>query len=426
IGSFGVKGITILNSLIMVPVTIDYISSELYGVWLTLTSIINWIAFFDIGFGNGLRNKLAEALAIQDFKKAKAYISTTYFYTFCIFSVIAVIGYFLTSYINWADLLCVSSFLNSRLIDVVRIVIICFAIQMVLKTQTTILYALQKSALANFIDAVGQVLSLVGILLLSKFTFPSLNSLAWVVCCCPLLVLFLYTLYVYVYKYKNIAPSFSSIKTVYAKDILSLGGNFFIIQIACLVLYQTTNIIIARVSGSESVTEYNVVFKYLNVATMVFSIIMIPIWSAFTDAFVKEDYMWMRSIYRRLLRLFYLSLGMLCFMVISYPLVFRLWLGDKVGVHLEMVLIVATFMVVTMWNTIHSQIINGIGKIRLQLYLSLMATFLNIPLAFFLGSIWGAEGVVMSIVIYSILPAIFLNIQVRKLLYQTAKGIWIK
>ncbi|MCM1913127.1 lipopolysaccharide biosynthesis protein, partial [Bacteroides ovatus] len=147
---------------------------------------------------------------------------------------------------------------------------------------------------------------------------------------------------------------------------------------------------------------------------------------AFTDAFVKEDYMWMRSIYRRLLRLFYLSLGMLCFMVISYPLVFRLWLGDKVGVHLEMVLIVATFMVVTMWNTIHSQIINGIGKIRLQLYLSLMATFLNIPLAFFLGSIWGAEGVVMSIVIYSILPAIFLNIQVRKLLYQTAKGIWIK
>ncbi|MCM1913095.1 lipopolysaccharide biosynthesis protein, partial [Bacteroides ovatus] len=203
IGSFGVKGITILNSLIMVPVTIDYISSELYGVWLTLTSIINWIAFFDIGFGNGLRNKLAEALAIQDFKKAKAYISTTYFYTFCIFSVIAVIGYFLTSYINWADLLCVSSFLNSRLIDVVRIVIICFAIQMVLKTQTTILYALQKSALANFIDAVGQVLSLVGILLLSKFTFPSLNSLAWVVCCCPLLVLFLYTLYVYVYKYKN-------------------------------------------------------------------------------------------------------------------------------------------------------------------------------------------------------------------------------
>ena len=426
IGSLGVKGITILNSLIMVPVTIGYISSELYGVWLTLTSIINWIAFFDIGFGNGLRNKLAEALAIQDYKKAKAYISTTYFYTFCIFSMIAVVGYFLTAHINWANLLCVSSFLNDRLIDVVRIVIICFAIQMVLKTQTTVLYALQKSALANFIDAVGQVLSLLGILILSKLTFPSLSSLAWVICCSPLLVLFLYTLYVYIYRYKNISPSFSCIKAVYAKDILSLGGSFFIIQIACLLLYQTTNIIIARVSGTESVTEYNVVFKYLNVATMIFSIIMIPIWSAFTDAFVKEDYMWMRSIYGKLLKIFYFSLGILCFMVISYPLAFWLWLGDKVDVHLEMVLVVAAFMIVTMWNAIHAQIINGIGKIRLQLYLSLTATFCNIPLAFFLGGIWGAEGGVMSIVMYNILPAIFLNIQVRKLLYQTAKGIWMK
>ena len=113
-------------------------------------------------------------------------------------------------------------------------------------------------------------------------------------------------------------------------------------------------------------------------------------------------------------------------MVISYPLAFWLWLGDKVDVHLEMVLVVAAFMIVTMWNAIHAQIINGIGKIRLQLYLSLTATFCNIPLAFFLGGIWGAEGVVMSIVIYNILPAIFLNIQVRKLLYQTAKGIWMK
>lgn len=426
IGSLGVKGITILNSLIMVPITIGYISSELYGVWLTLTSIISWISFFDIGFGNGLRNKLTEAFAMQDYKRAKAYVSTTYYYIFCIFAMVAVVCYFLIPFADWSKLLCVSSSLNDSLIDVVRIVFLCFAVQMVLKIQTTVLFAMQKSALANLIDAIGQMLSLLGILLLSKLALPSLTRLAWVICCSPLLVLFLYSLYIYFYKYRSISPSFSYVKPIYARDILSLGSNFFVIQIACLILFQTANIIIVRVAGSEAVTEYNVVFKYLNVATMTLNIIMIPVWSAFTDAFVKEDYLWMRVIYGKLLKLYYISLGILFIMVIGYPFAFQFWLGEKVAVRCEMVLIVAMFVAINMWNAIHSQIINGIGKIRLQLYLSLIASFFNIPLAFFLGGIWGATGVVLSIVIYSILPAIFMNIQVRKLLWQKEKGIWAK
>lgn len=66
IGTLIVKGISIPTQLLLVPLTISYISSELYGIWLTLTSIIGWIGFFDIGFGNGLRNKLTEALANND------------------------------------------------------------------------------------------------------------------------------------------------------------------------------------------------------------------------------------------------------------------------------------------------------------------------------------------------------------------------
>lgn len=58
----GVRGISILTSLLLVPMTIGYISSELYGIWLTLYSVIQWLSFFDIGFGNGLRNKLERLL----------------------------------------------------------------------------------------------------------------------------------------------------------------------------------------------------------------------------------------------------------------------------------------------------------------------------------------------------------------------------
>lgn len=68
---------SILCSLVLVPLTIDFVNPVQYGIWLTISSIIAWMSFFDIGFTNGLRNKLAEAFAISNFDIAKVYISTT-------------------------------------------------------------------------------------------------------------------------------------------------------------------------------------------------------------------------------------------------------------------------------------------------------------------------------------------------------------
>src|SRR6266542_424892 len=76
--SFLAKGGTIAINLFLVRITIDYVSPLQYGVWLTLSSIIAWFSFFDIGFGNGLKNKLTEAIAKNDYLLARQYVSSTY------------------------------------------------------------------------------------------------------------------------------------------------------------------------------------------------------------------------------------------------------------------------------------------------------------------------------------------------------------
>ena len=85
IGSLAIKGCSIIISLLLVPMTLGYVSSELYGIWLTLSSIMIWLNFFDIGFTLGLKNKLTEAIAINDWKRGKALVSTTYFMMVVIF-----------------------------------------------------------------------------------------------------------------------------------------------------------------------------------------------------------------------------------------------------------------------------------------------------------------------------------------------------
>ena len=77
--SFLLKGASVLVSLLNVPLAIRYVDSMQYGVWLTLSAMFTWFTLFDIGFGNGLKNKLTEALAKGDDTRARAYVSTTYF-----------------------------------------------------------------------------------------------------------------------------------------------------------------------------------------------------------------------------------------------------------------------------------------------------------------------------------------------------------
>lgn len=79
------------------------------------------------------------------------------------------------------------------------------------------------------------------------------------------------------------------------RSVVGLGGQFFVVMFSMLFIFQLTNIILSRVQGPEAVTQYNIAYKYFNVLNMAANIILTPFWSAFTDAYIKRDYNWMRG-----------------------------------------------------------------------------------------------------------------------------------
>lgn len=426
LGSFGVKGISIIISLILVPLTIGYISSELYGIWLTLVTVISWAHLFDFGFGNGVRNKLAESIAHNDWQKARKYVSTAYFYFILVFIPICIIVFFICPYISWTQLLNVDTTYQELIVQVMRIVIISFSISMIVNIQNTVLRALQLNALASFFGTLGQILVLLVTFILTLTTEPSLIYLALVVSGCPIIINLICSFWLYGHKYKQLAPSYHSIDTKLVHDVLNLGLKFFVIQIAFLILYQTMNVIISHVSGPESVTEYNVVYQYISFPMLATSMVVEPFWSAFTDAYTVKDFGWMQRAYKKLLKMYLYAVLAVLLLAALYPIAFRLWLGDKVSVHFNMVAVVACYVLVMIWNSIHSPLKNGTGCIKISLYCSIVMSVINIPLALFLGNIFGAQGVVMSVGFLNLLTAGISYIQVNKLVTNTAKGIWSK
>ena len=81
------KIIGLLTSLLIVPITIGYLNNEVYGIWMTITSILYWFTFFDVGLGNGMRNYLTQAISKGNYALGKAYLSTT----LCVLTLIAII-----------------------------------------------------------------------------------------------------------------------------------------------------------------------------------------------------------------------------------------------------------------------------------------------------------------------------------------------
>lgn len=421
-----VKGISIIVSLMLVPMTIDYVSSEMYGIWLTLSTVIQWVSFFDVGFGLGLRNQLGIALANNNYNLGKALVSSTYVVLSAIFLPLGLLFYIICPIMDWSSFLNVDQNLNPTLVECARIVIICLCVTLVLKILQNVLQAYQHVVYASAIDTFGNIVSLLAIWILTKTTFPNLVYLAYVFSGVPVLVYIIFSIFLYRTRFKQVAPKYSKAKLTYVKPIFNLGSQFFIIQIACLLLFQTTNILISRMCGPNDVTIYNVTYKYVNVVVMVLNIITAPLWSAYTDAYARKDFEWINRIYRKVGYLYILTLISIFVLVGISPWVYVLWLGDSVKISFHITILVAIYMAMYSWSSIQSVLLNGIGKIRLQLYVSIFQTIAFLTFAFLLGWIYQLVGILMAMIIAMILPASILTVQVNKLLKSNTKGIWNK
>jgi len=427
IASFGIKGVSILVSLLLVPITIHYVNPTQYGIWLTLSSIIGWLSFFDIGFGNGMRNRFAEARATGDYDKAKAYVSTTYICISGIFTIVWILFFCINFFIDWSKILNAPEQMAKELSIVAVIVVSFFCLQMVLKLINTLLIADQKPAKSAFLDTLGQIFALLLIFILTKTTQGSLIYLALAFGFCPILVTLIFSFWFYSGKYANYKPNIRYFDKKIIGNVLNLGFRFFFIQIVAIIFFQTTNFLIAQTTNLQNVTLYNIVLKYFSVVTMAFSIILFPLWSAFTDAYVKQDLQWIRKITKNTTKIWGVSLIVTLFMVIISPYVYRLWVGKEIAnqIPISLSICCAIYVSISNWNNIIANFLNGIGKITLQLYLAVISGVIYIPLALTLSRYWGVNGIIIAMCTI-IIPGLILPIQCKKILTQKATGIYDK
>lgn len=407
---------SIAIGFILVPLTINYISPTEYGFWLTISSMVSWLSFFDIGLGNGMRNKVSESYTNQNFIEARTYISTTYAILGLISLMIVLISIIIIQYVDFRILFNVMTIDDSTVKISIIIVIISFCLQFIFNVLNSVLLAVHKSGMSGFVTFVGQFFVLLSIFIIKELYESDLVLAISILTFVPLIVLMTFSVILFNSSLKLLKPSFKLVDFSYFKKIFGLGSAFFIIQIGALILFQTDNFIISKILGPEAVTEFNIAYKLFSLITMVNFIIMTPYWNAYTHAWIKKDFKWMKD-NLKIIRLLWIGLSMAA--VILYflsDIIYDLWIGSTVKISGSVTFAMLIYAIVITFQASHNYIINGIGKIKLQMYIMILSALFNIPLSFYLGNLFGIQGVIYSNVIFMLILGISFYFQTNKLI----------
>lgn len=429
IGSIGIKGVSILISFVMVPITLDYVSTSSYGIWLALSSIVGWFSFFDIGLTQGLRNKFAEAKSRGDDESAQVYVSTTYAILAIIFAAVWILYLIFSQFLDWSSILKVSAEMRSEVTILALIVFTYFCLHFVLKIITTIVVADQQPAKSSLIDLLGQIVSLLFIVVLVMTTEGSLINLGVALCLSPLLVLGGANLFLFNGVYKKFKPALSKVDFSHSKGLFNLGMTFFVIQIAGIIQYQSANVIIARSFGTEEVTFYNIVYKYFLMINMIFTIFLTPFWSASTDAYAKQDFQWIKNGIKKYNQLNILVFAISLLMLIFSDTFYTLWLGEgTVDITFSLSFWGFVFFNVAMFGGKYMAFLNGISALRIQFWSSLASPIVYIGITILLIGYFdmGVHAIFVAAVLANYNAFILAPLQYYMVIVKQKRGIWVK
>jgi len=426
--SFIGKGISVLCSFLLIPLILGYLDSTRYGIWLTITSLLQWITLFDFGFVNGFRNRFVEAKARGDEKLASQLVSTTYF-AMALVSIFVILV-FTIGYLS----LDMSRFLNApqAMAREVNVVIYVVCVLQGAKFATDVINILitanHKIGIVNLTSASSSALSLLICYLIPFYAMPSLLVVATILIITPILLNLVLSFYYFNNEYAHYKPQINAIDFRLVSSIVSVGGQFFALQIIGLVIYTTANIIISNLYSPEEVTPYNIAIKYFSITTVAFNIIIAPFWSRFTHEYEINNYPWIRNAIKKLMLICLAFSVLSIIMLVLSEHAYRLWLSNKVYIPFSMSLAAMLFSILTNWCNIFAYFLNGVSRIRLQLIGATIQGILFLPLSILLARNfqWGPIGVIYATNLVMLIGATLAPIQYHKIINEKAVGIWSK
>lgn len=391
------KGVAFVVSFFSVPLTVRYLGGERYGAWVTISTAMAWITLADFGLNSSLTNAVSEGYASNNHELAGDYVAAGFWSLAAVAVLLSILFFPLWRIVPWPRIFNVqSSQARAEIGPAVAIAFAIFVLNFPFSIIAKIYGAYQEVSLANVWGAAANVVSLVALVVATQLK-GGLASLVIAVSGSVLFVNMLSAAWLFGWSKPWLFPRLGRVTWSAVQKLTSLGGMFFLIQIAALVLFQTDNLIIAHYLGAAAVTPYSVTWR-LFTYTMIFQILASPsYWPAYAEAFARGDKAWVRRSFPINFKITVASTLVLALpLVIFGQWIIRKWAGSVAVPSSGLLVWMGVWSIIYGAMSSQSCLLASAGRIKIQAIYSAVAAAVNLLLSIILVQKLGLTGVIMG------------------------------
>jgi len=378
-------------SIVLIPVLIDTLGSEQYGLFVLSSTILGYFTILNLGLPGAATKHIAEySKENNDYKIAEIFKVTNYLY---IGIAILISGSVILS-IN-CGILNYFNITNENLALGEQILYIAGVFALVVWPLSTITVALagyQQYQYMNYINFFTSVANFTLVYYLAK------NEYSLVVIFVSTQVLGIIKQLVLLLRLQSFLPLQLLFKVQPTKATLRKLINFsvwmLLPEISVLFAYQADRLIIGAILSVSAITAYQIIsrpFELLKTLSWTLRIAIMPNASARLNL---RDNSSIRNYYFRITA--YFNNVISCVAVVSFLFVepfILIWVGDKFIEYIFMIKFLMLFIVFSQMTAPLGQIMQGVGYVKTPGLISTLLSFVNLIISILLTKQFGIYGV---------------------------------
>jgi O-antigen/teichoic acid export membrane protein len=416
------KGSVLLVTALSVPITVRYLGAEQYGIWITISTTISMLVYLDIGIANTLTNLISEAYAKKDRQSATHYFATAFWFTVVLSLALGGIGWLVWPHLHIPSLLGVrDAFLIPEVTYSVIVAAICALAGLPGSLAAKALAGYQELHIANMFTAGANLLALgaiVAVVLLKGSLFGLVATYAATILVGSVGCL----LWVSLVSKPWLMPRVRDIRPSLARRVFGSGGQFFLIQLSGLVVFNSDNLVISHYLSPAEVTPYNVTWRLVTYASAFQVLASQSLWPAYAEAWTKRQMQWIGKTYSRVRWATFATLAIAAAILIPFGrTIIRLWAGPSAVPSFRLLLLMCVWMAIFAITTNQACLLGATNRTGKQAISSSLAAALNLALSIYwvrtMGSFGALLGTVVSYVLFILLVQ---AIEVRSILRTSA------
>lgn len=402
-----------LVAVFSVPLLLQLLSTEQYGTWVTLTSLVAFISLLDLGVGNSIRNSVA-SMDNANFEAVRSEF----------------IGFFrLLCYVGISISVCLICLI--LILDIApghsfSVLLLYLPILMLLPLMlgASVLQGARATGLQAVLQASGSCafFALIGFLAWLNYT-PSINNLAIAWSFFYLVSLLL----VFSLALRKLNIPFGrlfgiSIATL-PQGRLSVGLEFLVLQLSSLILYSLGNVLIFKHLGADEVARYDVLNKIYQVGLSLYSVVIGVMWPEITRARATRNEKSLMHTFRNLSVIAGIFSTFALLGAFLAPTIVTLWTGHRIQVEKHEALSMAGLVAVQSLAYVGAVFMNAFEQIRVQILLGAISIVFMVPLSiYFMNTGVGIASVPIAAMALTALPMIACNFYALRLIRNVSEN----